>query len=113
MKSIDNKKARSLENKGFNVVNIGILTMNNSKPINGQGQVQLSDEIARLSLFADCTKKTAEELQALLICALQRVDKHSTEHKLISVAFKLLSDLRDDCITEGEFVESNTKELAA
>lgn len=83
--------------------------MNNITPI-ATGKQQTTDR-EHLSCFIDEVKVLSEEMQTLCFCIIQKTDKHSAENNLAKILFKMLSDLRDDSITESENLEA--KERAA
>lgn len=74
------------------------------------GEQQTADR-EHLSYFIDEVKVLSEEMQTLCFCIIQKTDKHSAENNLAKILFKMLSDLRDDSITESENLEA--KERAA
>lgn len=74
------------------------------------GKQQTTDR-EHLSYFIDEVRSLSEEMQTLCYCIIQKTDKHSAENNLAKILFKMLSDLRDDSITESKTLEA--KEYAA
>lgn len=108
-----NKKAQTLDGTGFDVVDITHKEnqlMNNITHISAIKQAQ-ETQYEQFCLYLDTVRALSEEMQSLCFCIVERTDKHSAENNLAKILFKMLSELRDDSIEEGEILE--TKECAA
>ena len=84
--------------------------MNNITHIGALKQAHKT-QYEQLNCYLDTVKVVSEEMQTLCYCIIQQTDKHSTENNLAKILFKMLSDLRDDSISESENLTA--KEYAA
>lgn len=111
MKSIDNKKARSLENKGFSVVNKGILTMSNITHITEANQVQISEhQLERFVDFINNAEEGFSALETLVRLIMEKSEKHTTAYTLAAITWDKLDDRVSACHEEiGYFKQHSPK----
>ena len=62
----------------------------------------LNPKDATFTKFLDSTQDVSEQLQTLCHFIIKETSESSTERNLAEVMFRLLSILRDDCITKRE-----------
>lgn len=112
MKPADNKKAHDFGEQGLNVVNTGILTMNNITHIAQGKQVQVSEQqLSRLLDFVKLARIAFTELNALSYAVQGQLDKNTVAHTLIGLALEKSSQLEDECMEEFEFFKECSPQL--
>ncbi|MFB5706615.1 hypothetical protein [Acinetobacter radioresistens] len=113
MKSTDNKKARSLENKGLIAVNRGILTMSNITHITEANQVQISEhQLGRFVDFINNAEQSFNDLQTLVGLIMEKSEKHTTAFTLASITWDKLDDWMTECYRELQYFEQHSPKVA-
>jgi hypothetical protein len=113
MKSIDNKKARTLDGKGLiDVNNFRKVNMTNITHFAQGKQVQVSEhQLSRLLDLIKLANKAFSELNALSYAARDQLDKNSIAHTLMGLALEKSSQLKDECMEELEFFKECSPQL--
>lgn len=111
MKSIDNKKAHGLENRGLIAVNKGILTMSNITHITEANQVQISEhQLERFVDFINNAEEGFSALETLVRLIMEKSEKHTTAYTLAAITWDKLDDWVSACHEEiGYFKQHSPK----
>lgn len=113
MKSIDNKKAHGLENRGFSVVTIGNVTMSNITHITEANQVQISQhQLERFVDFINNAEEGFSALETLVRLIMEKSEKHTTAYTLASITWDKLDDWATACNEEVEYFKQHSPKAA-